>query len=310
VKKYLVTGGAGFLGSHLVKSLLLKDFKVAVFDNLQTGTLENLTDVRKESNLEFTEFDIKNEFYIEVDGIFNLACPASPPQYQRNPIQTVTTNVLGSLNVLNLGARLGVPVFQASTSEVYGDPNQSPQNEEYWGNVNPIGIRSCYDEGKRVAETLFFDYHRELSVEIKVARIFNTYGPNMALDDGRVVTNFIVSALLGQPITIYGDGSQTRSFCYVSDLIDGILKLFFSPPNIIGPINLGTDVEISITRLAEIIIEMTSSKSEIVYLPLPGDDPKQRRPDLTKARSLLNWDHQVSLEMGLATTIGYIEAKL
>lgn len=306
----LVTGGAGFLGSHLVKSLLLNDHKVVVIDNLQTGSLENLEDVQNDSNFEFIESDITSDFYIEVDGIFNLACPASPPQYQKNPINTVTTNFLGSLNVLNLAAKLDVPIFQASTSEVYGDPNQSPQKEEYWGNVNPIGIRSCYDEGKRVAETLFFDYHRELSVEIKVARIFNTYGPNMALDDGRVVTNFIASALSGHPITIYGDGLQTRSFCYVSDLIDGILKLYFSPPEVTGPINLGTDIEISVSSLAKLIIKMTNSNSEIAYLPLPGDDPRQRRPDLTKAHSLLNFRPKVSLEAGLGATIAYIESRL
>lgn len=310
MKKMLVTGGAGFLGSHLVKSLLLNDHKVVVIDNLQTGSLENLEDVQNDSNFEFVQSDITSDFYIEVDGIFNLACPASPPQYQKNPIKTVTTNVLGSLNVLNLAAKLDVPIFQASTSEVYGDPNQSPQKEEYWGNVNPIGIRSCYDEGKRVAETLFFDYHRELGVEIKVARIFNTYGPNMALDDGRVVTNFIASALSGHPITIYGDGLQTRSFCYVSDLIDGILKLYFSPPEVTGPINLGTDIEISVSSLAKLIIKMTNSNSEIVYLPLPGDDPRQRRPDLNKAHSLLNFRPKVSLEAGLSATIAYIESKL
>lgn len=310
MKKMLVTGGAGFLGSHLVKSLLLNDHKVVVIDNLQTGSLENLEDVQNDSNFEFIESDITSDFYIEVDGIFNLACPASPPQYQKNPIKTVTTNVLGSLNVLNLAAKLDVPIFQASTSEVYGDPNQSPQKEGYWGNVNPIGIRSCYDEGKRVAETLFFDYHRELSVEIKVARIFNTYGPNMALDDGRVVTNFIASALSGHPITIYGDGLQTRSFCYVSDLIDGILKLYFSPPEVTGPINLGTDIEISVSSLAKLIIKMTNSNSEIAYLPLPGDDPRQRKPDLTKAHSLLNFRPKVSLEAGLGATIAYIESKL
>ncbi len=310
MKKMLVTGGAGFLGSHLVKSLLLNDHKVVVIDNLQTGSLENLEDVQNDSNFEFIESDITSDFYIEVDGIFNLACPASPPQYQKNPINTVTTNFLGSLNVLNLAAKLDVPIFQASTSEVYGDPNQSPQKEEYWGNVNPIGIRSCYDEGKRVAETLFFDYHRELSVEIKVARIFNTYGPNMALDDGRVVTNFIASALSGHPITIYGDGLQTRSFCYVSDLIDGILKLYFSPPEVTGPINLGTDIEISVSSLAKLIIKMTNSNSEIAYLPLPGDDPRQRRPDLTKAHSLLNFRPKVSLEAGLGATIAYIESRL
>ncbi len=300
--KLLVAGGAGFLGSHLCESLLELDHEVVVLDNFYTGKIENLSFAKDNSRVEIIEHDVTLPKRIKVDGIFNLACPASPVHYQHNPITTIRTNFLGSLNLLELASDLSVPILQASTSEVYGDPAISPQHESYWGNVNPIGIRACYDEGKRAAETLFFDFHRERATSIKVARIFNTYGPRMSENDGRVVTNFLYSAISGNPITIYGDGSQTRSFCYVDDLIQGLIGLFFTSDEILGPINLGNPSEFSILELAELVIEVTNSKSEIVFLPLPEDDPKQRKPDILLASSILNWNPQVNLRQGLTRT--------
>jgi len=300
--KLLVAGGAGFLGSHLCESLLELDHEVVVLDNFYTGKIENLSFAKDNSRVEIIEHDVTLPKRIKVDGIFNLACPASPVHYQHNPITTIRTNFLGSLNLLELASDLSVPILQASTSEVYGDPAISPQHESYWGNVNPIGIRACYDEGKRAAETLFFDFHRERATSIKVARIFNTYGPRMSENDGRVVTNFLYSAISGNPITIYGDGSQTRSFCYVDDLIQGLIGLFFTSDEVLGPINLGNPSEFSILELAELVIEVTNSKSEIVFLPLPEDDPKQRKPDILLASSILNWNPQVNLRQGLTRT--------
>ena len=279
----LVTGGAGFLGSHLCEALLAKGHSVLCVDNFYTGSLENISHLRENPNFELLRHDVTFPLYVEVDGIFNLACPASPVHYQKNPVQTFKTSVHGAINLLGLAKRTGARFLQASTSEVYGDPIISPQIESYWGNVNPIGIRSCYDEGKRAAETLAFDYHRQFETDIRIARIFNTYGPKMAIDDGRVVSNFIVQALRNEPITIYGDGSQTRSFCYYTDLIDGLIKLFFNE-KIQGPVNLGNPKPIPMKLLAKEIIEITGSSSELEFLPLPGDDPKQRDPDLTLAR--------------------------
>jgi len=300
-----VTGGAGFLGSHLIDRLLAQGHEVICVDNLFSSTKRNIDHMHANPRFEFMRHDVCFPLYVEVDEIYNLACPASPIHYQHDPVQTLKTSVHGAINMLGLAKRLKCRILQASTSEVYGDPVTHPQTEEYWGNVNPIGPRACYDEGKRAAETLFFDYHRQAGVPIKVARIFNTYGPRMHRHDGRVVSNFIVQALLDQPITIYGDGSQTRSFCYVDDLLDGLMKLMASPEDVIGPINIGNTREFTILELAEIVIEATGSRSEIVRKPLPGDDPKQRQPDITKARALLQWEPHVPLRQGIERTVAY-----
>jgi UDP-glucuronate decarboxylase len=304
-KRVMVTGGAGFLGSHLIEALLNAGHEVLCVDNLFTGTKDNLATVATHPHFEFMRHDITFPLYVEVDEIYNLACPASPIHYQHDPVQTTKTSVHGAINMLGLAKRLGAKIFQASTSEVYGDPSIHPQTEGYWGNVNPIGPRSCYDEGKRCAETLFFDYHRQHGQPIKVARIFNTYGPRMHPADGRVVSNFIVQALKGEPITIFGDGSQSRSFCYVDDLIDGIIRMMESPPEVTGPINLGNPREFTIRELAELVVEMTGSRSSIVNLTLPADDPRQRQPDITKARTELGWEPMVPLEEGLKNTVDY-----
>jgi UDP-glucuronate decarboxylase len=303
-----VTGGAGFLGSHLIDRLLDAGHEVLCADNLFTGTKANLAHVRDHPNLEFLRHDITWPLYVEVDEIYNLACPASPVHYQHDPVQTTKTSVLGAINMLGLAKRLGCKILQASTSEVYGDPAVHPQTEDYWGHVNPIGPRSCYDEGKRCAETLFFDYSRQHRLPIKVARIFNTYGPRMHPADGRVVSNFVVQALRGEPITIYGDGSQTRSFCYVSDLIAGLMALMNSPEGVTGPINIGNPREFTMRELAELVIQLTGSNSELVYKPLPQDDPKQRQPDIAVARRDLSWEPTVSLEQGLGATIDYFRS--
>jgi UDP-glucuronate decarboxylase len=304
-KRILVTGGAGFLGSHLIDRLLAQGHEVICVDNLFSSTKRNIDHMHANPRFEFMRHDVCFPLYVEVDEIYNLACPASPIHYQHDPVQTLKTSVHGAINMLGLAKRLKCRILQASTSEVYGDPVTHPQTEEYWGNVNPIGPRACYDEGKRAAETLFFDYHRQAGVPIKVARIFNTYGPRMHRHDGRVVSNFIVQALLDQPITIYGDGSQTRSFCYVDDLLDGLMKLMASPAEVIGPINIGNTREFTILELAQIVIEATGSRSEIVRKPLPGDDPKQRQPDITKARALLHWEPDVPLRQGIERTVAY-----
>jgi UDP-glucuronate decarboxylase len=308
--RILVTGGAGFLGSHFTELLLREGHEVLVADNYFTGSRSNLTHLFDHDSFELIRHDVTLPLYVEVDAIVNLACPASPIHYQRNPVQTLKTSVLGAVNMLGLAKRTGARVLQASTSEVYGDPKISPQVESYWGNVNPIGIRSCYDEGKRAAESIFFDYHRQYKIDIKIARIFNTYGPKMALDDGRVVSNFIIQALKGHPISIYGDGSQTRSFCYVSDLIDGLNRLLFSGPDIHGPINIGNPYEFTILQLAELVIELTNSKSKIVFSPLPSDDPKQRKPDISLAREILGWTPSIELREGLEKSIPYFASKL
>lgn len=306
----LVTGAAGFLGSHLCESLLLMGHKVIGLDNFYTGSSDNIEDLRKLSGFEFIEHDITESFDIRVDGIFNLACPASPIHYQRNPVETIRTSFLGALNVLENAQRYDTKVLQASTSEVYGDPNVTPQPEEYWGNVNPIGIRSCYDEGKRAAETLFFDFHREYNIKIKIARIFNTYGPRMAVNDGRVVSNFIVQALRNEPITIYGSGEQTRSFCFVTDLVQGLIALFNTDESISGPINLGNPNEFTMLELAEAVIKTTKSKSRIEHRELPKDDPKQRRPLIKKANEMLGWKPTVELQEGLELTTKYFRSKV
>jgi UDP-glucuronate decarboxylase len=303
--RVLVTGGAGFLGSHLCERLLSRGDEVICVDNYFTGARDNILHLLSNPHFEVIRHDICFPLYLEVDEIFNLACPASPIHYQFDPVQTVKTSVHGAINVLGLAKRVKAKIFQASTSEVYGDPSVHPQPEEYWGNVNPIGPRACYDEGKRCAETLFFDYHRQYGVNIRVVRIFNTYGPRMNPQDGRVVSNFIVQALQDKPITIYGDGSQTRSFCYVDDLIEGFLKLMDAPDSVTGPVNIGNPGEFTIRQLAEIVIEMTGSRSEIVQMPLPQDDPLQRRPDITKARELLDWQPTIPLRQGLERTIEY-----
>jgi UDP-glucuronate decarboxylase len=308
MKRILVTGGAGFLGSHLVKRLLEHN-EVIVADNLFTGNKQNIQQFFSNPNFEFIRHDITFPLYVEVDEIYNLACPASPVHYQKNPVQTLKTNVHGAINMLGLAKRVGAKILQASTSEVYGDPIIHPQVEDYWGNVNPIGIRSCYDEGKRAAETLFFDYHRQYDLSIKVVRIFNTYGPNMSLNDGRVVSNFIKQALLGENITIYGDGSQTRSFCYVDDLIDGIVKFMDSPKELTGPMNLGNPTEFTMVQLAELVINLTNSKSKIIYQPLPQDDPRQRKPDIGYAKQL-GWEPNINLLEGLTKTIEYFKDKV
>ncbi len=301
--RILVTGGAGFLGSHLCERLIQEGHEVIAMDNMYTGSRTKVSSLIGNPNFELIRQDVTEPLNFEVDGIMNLACPASPVHYQKFPVQTIKISILGAINVLDLANRLKVPVFQASTSEVYGDPAISPQVEEYWGNVNPIGIRACYDEGKRSAETLFFDFHRQFGTQIKVARIFNTYGPRMSFNDGRVVSNFIVQALRNEPISIYGDGSQTRSFCYVSDLIDGFMKMMFSDENITGPINLGNPREFTMLELAEKVISATNSSSKIEFHDLPQDDPKQRKPDIGKAKSILNWNPTVELERGLELTV-------
>lgn len=307
--RILVTGGAGFLASHLIERLLVLDHEVIALDNLFTGDKKNLKSFYASKKFKFVEQDVTTQLEYEVDGIFNLACPASPVHYQADPIRTVRTNVLGAINVLELAAKSNARVFQASTSEIYGDPSLSPQHESYWGNVNPIGVRSCYDEGKRLAETLFMDYKRQCHVDIRIARIFNTYGPNMSAHDGRVVSNFIVQALSGNPLTVYGDGTQTRSFCYVSDLIDGILRLFFSEYSQ-TPVNLGNPTPIPMIELAEMVISLTKSHSKVQFEPLPEDDPRKREPDITMASNLLNWAPKVDLETGLKKTIDYFKAAI
>lgn len=305
-KRILITGGAGFLGSHLSERLLNEGNEIFCLDNFFTGTKENVAHLIDNPYFEIIRHDVEFPLHLEVDEIYNLACPASPPHYQHNPIHTNKTSVLGAINMLGLAKRQNAKIMQASTSEVYGDPHVHPQTEDYWGNVNPIGIRSCYDEGKRCAETLFFDYHRQHNLKIKVARIFNTYGPNMHPSDGRVVSNFIIQALKGEDITIYGDGSQSRSFCYVDELIDGFVRLMASD-DFTGPVNLGNPVEFTIKELAEKVIEMTNSKSKLSLNPLPQDDPKQRQPSIALAKKELNWEPKIKLEEGLKATISYFD---
>ena len=309
-KRVLVTGGAGFLGSFLCERLLNAGHDVLCMDNFFTGRKANIAHLMDNPYFELMRHDVTIPFHVEVDEIYNLACPASPVHYQFDPVQTTKTSVHGAINVLGLANRVKAKVFQASTSEVYGDPTVHPQPESYWGNVNPIGIRSCYDEGKRCAETLFFDYHRQHQLEIKVVRIFNTYGPRMHPKDGRVVSNFIMQALQGDPITIYGNGKQTRSFCYCDDLIEGFLRLMASDSSVTGPINLGNPGEFTMIELAETILELTNSSSELIFKPLPEDDPKQRRPDITLAKRHLNWEPQVELREGLVKTIAYFDTLL
>jgi len=309
-KRVLVTGGAGFLGSHLCDRLIHDGHEVICVDNFFTGSKDNIVHLRDERRFEVVRHDVTFPLYVETDEIMNLACPASPIHYQTDPVQTTKTSVHGAINVLGLAKRLGAKIFQASTSEVYGDPQVHPQTEDYWGHVNPVGIRSCYDEGKRCAETLFFDYHRQLGLRIKVARIFNTYGPRMDPNDGRVVSNFIVQALTGEPLTLHGDGQQTRSFCYVDDLIEAIVRLMDTPDSVTGPINLGNPGEFTIAELAEQVLALTGSKSEIRRLPLPADDPARRRPDITLARKTLDWQPQISLAEGLPRTIEYFDELL
>jgi UDP-glucuronate decarboxylase len=309
-KRILVTGGAGFLGSHLCRRLVEQGHDLICVDNLFTGTKDNITDLLDKPNFELMRHDVTFPLYVEVDEIYNLACPASPIHYQHDPVQTTKTSVHGAINMLGLAKRTRAKIFQASTSEVYGDPQVHPQTEDYWGHVNPIGERSCYDEGKRCAETLFFDYYRQHKLRIKVARIFNTYGPNMHPNDGRVVSNFIMQALQGLPITIFGDGSQTRSFCYVDDLIEGFIRLMATGDDITGPINLGNPNEFTILELAEKVIQLTNSKSEIVFRPLPSDDPMQRQPNIDEAKSKLNWEPKIQLDEGLRKAIRYFEGML
>jgi len=301
--RILVTGGAGFLGSHLCDRLLTDGHEVLAVDNLYTGSKSNISHNLQNPNFEFIRHDVTFPLFVEVDAIYNLACPASPVHYQKFPTQTIKTSVIGAINMLGLAKRLNIPILQASTSEVYGDPTISPQPESYWGNVNPIGLRSCYDEGKRAAESLFFDYYREHNVQIRVARIFNTYGPRMNLHDGRVVSNFIRQAISGEAITLYGTGEQTRSFCYVDDLVDGLVRLMNSPGDVVGPINLGNPVEFTMKELAAKVIDLTNSKSEMVYEALPSDDPQQRKPDTTKASEILGWAANIDLNAGLIKTI-------
>jgi len=309
-KRILVTGGAGFLGSHLCEKLLAADEganEVICVDNFYTGSKENIAHLADNPRFEIIRHDVTFPLYVEVDEIFNLACPASPVHYQNNPVSTTKTSVHGAINMLGLAKRVGARIFQASTSEVYGDPQVHPQKEDYWGHVNPVGIRSCYDEGKRCAETLFFDYWRQCQLRIKVVRIFNTYGPRMHPNDGRVVSNFIMQALTDQPITIYGDGSQTRAFCYVDDLIEGFQRFMATPDDVTGPMNMGNPGEFTIAELATLVLEITGSKSELVYEPLPGDDPTQRCPDIGLAKKTLDWEPKVPLREGLTRTIEYFE---
>lgn len=308
--RVLVAGGAGFLGSHLSEYLLSNGHEVIAVDNFYTGQRANVKHLLDNKNFELLRHDVTFPLFVEVDAICNLACPASPVHYQKNPVQTIKTSILGSINLLGLARRTGARILQASTSEIYGDPAISPQVEEYWGNVNPIGVRSCYDEGKRAAETLFADYRRQYQMNTKIARIFNTYGPRMALDDGRVVSNFIVQALQNKPITMYGDGSQTRSFCYVDDLIRGLDALLWTEKEIAGPINIGNPGEFTILELARIVIEMTNSNSKITVTDLPSDDPKQRKPNIEIAKSVLKWEPAIELREGLAKAIPYFESVL
>lgn len=310
MKKILVTGGAGFIGSHLCDELIKAGHEVICLDNFFTGSKNNIQHLIGNPKFELIRHDITEPFRIEVDEIYNMACPASPVHYQYNPIKTMKTSILGATNMLGLAKRVRAKILQASTSEVYGDPVEHPQRESYWGNVNPIGIRSCYDEGKRAAETLFFDYHRQHNVDIKVIRIFNTYGPRMHPQDGRVVSNFIVQALKGDDITIYGDGSQTRSFCYVDNLVDGIIKTMNQDKDFLGPVNLGNPNEFTIKQLAENVIDLTGTKSQIKYLPLPSDDPKQRQPDIKLAKEQLNWEPNIQLREGLKKTIEYFSTQV
>ena len=309
-RRVLVTGGAGFLGSHLCDALIAAGHDVLCVDNLYTGSKDNIAGLLGEPFFELIRHDVTFPLYVEIDEIYNLACPASPVHYQHNPVQTVKTSVHGAINMLGLAKRVGARILQASTSEVYGDPTVHPQHEQYWGHTNPIGLRACYDEGKRCAETLFFDYHRQHRVPIKVARIFNTYGPRMHPNDGRVVSNFIMQALRNDPITLYGDGAQTRSFCYVDDLIRGLMGLMHSAPDITGPINLGNPHEFTIAELARLVIELTGSKSALVHRPLPSDDPRQRCPDITQAGAALGWAPTVQLREGLAKTIDYFDTQM
>jgi len=309
-QRILVTGGGGFLGSHLCQRLLDEGHDVLCVDNFFTSSRRNLQAMMDNRRFELLRHDVTLPLFVEVDQIYNLACPASPVYYQHDPVQTTKTSVHGAINMLGLAKRLGAKIFQASTSEVYGDPSIHPQVEEYWGNVNPIGIRACYDEGKRCAETLFFDYYRQHQLRIKVARIFNTYGPRMHADDGRVVSNFVVQALRGEPITLYGDGLQSRSFCYVSDLIDGFVRFMDTGPDVTGPLNLGNPNEFTMQQLANLVIELTGSASTIEYRPLPQDDPRQRQPDISKAKTILGWTPRVELREGLAKTIEYFDEVL
>lgn len=305
----LVTGGAGFIGSHLCARLLERGERVLCLDNFFTGRMENIQSLREHALFEVIRHDITEPILLEVERIYNLACPASPVHYQYNPVKTIKTNVLGALNTLGLAKRVQARILQASTSEVYGDPEVHPQPESYWGHVNPVGIRSCYDEGKRVAETLFFDYHRQNHVDIRVVRIFNTYGPNMRFDDGRVVSNFIVQALRGEPITIYGEGTQTRSFCYVDDLVEGMIRMM-NCDGVTGPVNLGNPGEFTIRELAEKVLAVTGSQSELIFRELPADDPKQRRPNIALAQEKLDWEPKISLDEGLPKTVRYFEREL
>ncbi len=304
-KRVLVTGGAGFIGAHLCRRLVADGCDVLCVDNFYTGTRDNIEELLGSPRLELMRHDVTFPLFVEVDEIYNLACPASPVHYQLDPVQTTKTSVHGAINMLGLAKRIRAKILQASTSEVYGDPTEHPQTESYWGNVNPIGPRACYDEGKRCAETLFFDYYRQHRLRIKVARIFNTYGPYMHPNDGRVVSNFVMQALRGDPITLYGDGSQTRSFCYVSDLVDGLVRLMNSPDDVTGPINIGNPREFTVRELAEMVVRQCQSSSKIVFQPLPQDDPKQRQPNITQARDRLGWAPTIALEQGLPPTIEY-----
>ncbi len=310
MKRILVTGGAGFIGSHLCERLLNEGNDLICLDNFFTGSKDNIRHLLGNDHFELIRHDVTKEFFAEVDQIYNLACPASPPHYQYNAIKTIKTSVLGVLHMLGLAKRCGATILQASTSEIYGDPQVHPQKEDYWGNVNPIGIRSCYDEGKRCAETLMMDYHRQNHVDTRIVRIFNTYGPNMAVNDGRVVSNFIIQALQNKDITIYGDGSQTRSFCYVSDLVDGLVKMMNNNKGFVGPVNLGNPSERSILDFAKYIIELTNSNSKIVFKELPSDDPVKRKPDISLAKSKLDWEPRVDIKDGLLKTIEYFSTKL
>ena len=307
IMKILLTGAAGFLGSHLSKKLIDEGHQVIGLDDLSTGSIKNIENLKSNSNFKFVEHDVRKPYSVEVDAILNFACPASPISYQKDPVRTIETNFLGMINLLHLANETNAIVIQASTSEIYGDPTQSPQVESYWGNVNPIGIRSCYDEGKRAAETLCFDYKRQHNLDTRVLRIFNTYGPNMSISDGRVVSNFIVQALKNEPITIYGDGNQSRSFCYVSDLVEGIYKLLVKKESVDSPINLGNPNEFTIKQLAEAIIKITNSQSKLINEPLPQDDPKQRRPNISLASELLKWQPTVQLEEGIRKTVAYFK---